>query len=99
MIHLLGVNHLVQRFKAPPGPAEGNLSFSDDQIKFKDAVERAIRELKPDLLAEEDNQECLDKAGAISILRAIHKLVGIRHEFVDPSKRERRAKGYRDYIE
>jgi hypothetical protein len=99
MIHLIGVNHLAQRFKSSRGPSEQNLSFTDDQIKFKDAIEKAIRDLKPDLLAEEDNQERLDKAGSISILQAIHKIVGIRHEFVDPNKAERNARGYKDYVQ
>jgi hypothetical protein len=50
-----------------------------------------------DLLAEEEQPELLIKYSAISLLDAIHRAHGIRHEFVDPNARERNVIGYKGF--
>jgi hypothetical protein len=94
-IHLIGVNHDVQRFKYRHTPSGEEPSLSNDQLNYKDAVDSAIRDLKPDLLAEEDNPKffCRDE---FSILKAFECHYGIEHRFVDPDLTQRLNKGYKD---
>ena len=82
VLYLVGVNHEAVRYKQVRGFTESN------QI-FIDVIESAIMKHSFDLLAEEEQPECLIKHGAISLLDTIHHAHGIRHEFVDPNSRER----------
>lgn len=89
ILYFVGVNHEATRYKQARGFTEGNLIFID-------VIESAIMKRSFDLLAEEEQPECLIRHSAISLLDAIHRAHGIRHEFVDPNSRERAAAGYRD---
>jgi hypothetical protein len=92
IVYLVGVNHEATRYRQPRGFTAGNLTFID-------VIESAIKKHSPDLLAEEEQPERLIKDHAISLLDAIHRAHGVRHEFVDPNSRERKVIRYKDYIE
>jgi hypothetical protein len=92
ILYLVGVNHEAARYKEARG-------FSKDNLAFIDVIESAVMSHSFDLLAEEERPECLVKYSAISLLDAIHRAHGIRHEFVDPNSREREGIGYRNYGE
>ena len=89
ILYLVGVEHEATRFRQVRGFTENNLIFID-------VIESAIRKCSFDLLAEEEQAECLIKYSALSLLDAIHRAHGIHHQFVDPNSREREIIGYRD---
>lgn len=89
ILYLVGVNHEATRYKQARGLTKDNLAFID-------VIESTIILHSFDLLAEEEQPEYLIQYSGISLLDAIHRAHGIRHEFVDPNSREREIIGYRD---
>ncbi|HUD56871.1 MAG TPA: hypothetical protein VMR02_16690 [Terracidiphilus sp.] len=89
ILYLVGVNHEATRYKQPRGLTKENLVFID-------VIESTITEHSFDLLAEEEQPECLIKYSAVSLFDAIHRAHGIPHEFVDPNQREREGIKYRN---
>jgi hypothetical protein len=91
MIYLIGVNRCrAQRKKRGE-------NTTDSQREFQSVIESVIQSIDPGLLAEEDHPDYLFEADADSVLLEIAKAHRIedRHVFVDPSRAEREAIGYR----
>jgi hypothetical protein len=91
MIHLIGINHKFGRYNSI---SDGN-GFSPDHILYKNAVELAIRELKPDLFAEEDNLAYF-KDGDFSILQVLGVHYGFKPLFIDPDFKQREKINYKN---
>ncbi len=95
MIHLIGVNHDVQRCNLSARRKSTQGGFTNEQIQYKKEVGAAIRDLSPDLLAEEDNPQFFCKTEQ-SILKALGCYYRVRHEFIDPDLPKRSQIGYKD---
>ena len=98
MVHLIGVDHKVQYMKST-APAsqdrEANWKY------YSSIIEGSIRDLRPSVVAEELNQELLDKKynKAESLLLRIKKAheerggKAIRHIFAEPPSAEKQKLG------
>ncbi len=89
MLHLIGLNHRAQA--RTPGS-----ELTEEQQVFSDYLLRAIEEVRPAFIAEEDSEEALAKRGQVSIAKGIADERRIDHRFCDPTDAEREAIGYRD---
>lgn len=90
MIRLIGINHLAARYKLGTTRSPGN-------IQFKDCVESAIRDSRPELLAQEDHKDFLLRGWAF-ILPEIGAHFRLDREVlnVDLNKPQRKQRGYKD---
>lgn len=100
MIHLVGVEHKVQ-WRQPT--ANASPARQVNWARYTSIIEGLIRDIKPSVVAEELNQEILDKRNhAKSILLAIKKDyevkagTKIQHIFAEPCSAEKNAKGYKE---
>lgn len=88
-VYLVGVNHRIQYTNADCGP-----EWSAVIRTFEDYIVLKAVELKVELLAEEFNQDGIDRSNATGCtVRDAAKRCGKRHLFCEPSMTERQNQG------
>lgn len=100
MIHLIGVEHKVQCKNPNWGVTQAH---RDNWDRYSSIIEESLRTFQPSAVAEELNQEILDrKNGAMSILQSVkenHEArtgTKIQHIFAEPDSAAKSAKGYKE---
>jgi hypothetical protein len=88
MLHT-GLNH-----RAQARTQSGELT--EAQKQFSGCLLRAIEQVRPAFISEEDSEEALAKRKKVSIAKSIADEKGIEHRFCDPTEAERQAIAYRD---
>lgn len=89
MLYIIGLNHRAQA-RAPRS------ELTEEQKQFSDCLLRAIEQVHPASIGEEDSEEALAKRKKVSIAKSIADEKGIEHRFCDPTEAQRLAIGYRD---
>ena len=91
MIYIIGVSHKVQYIKL--------LDRNPGHDEFEKLLRKAISDLSPAFIGEEDSKEALARRNAVSIPKIVADELGIEHAFCDPNLAEREAIGYREIAE
>lgn len=88
-ILLIGLNHCHQL-----------VGYTNASGKFKSYLKDLCLKERPDILAEELNEDAIKQCKALdSVARKIAKHIGVRHLFCDPGLEERKALGIKNFKE
>ena len=88
LVALIGLNHDAQARPVGTG-------FTAAQGEFLSSLRRAVSQVRPALIAEEDSRWALRTRRRISIAEQVARRSRIEHRFCDPDEQERQAIGYK----
>ena len=92
MLYIIGVDHRIQ--------CKSDICSKKDYDDFIKYSKDAIVEFNIDIVAEEYNEDCLEKYNmSESILQSLAKEMGLTHIFLEPSIKQKIKLGINDFME